>query len=227
MKKIILTISILTGIAGTAVSQERPDPAVPQGENLQVPEGWEFRLDSPDENISLGADPDKADIYFVNMTPGWHVTTGPRAIFYHPANLENGNYSIHTALHLFDPKGRNREGYGLFFGGQDLQGADVEYLYFLIRNTGDFLVKARMGEETETIQGWTASELINRYDENTESSVLNTLGVDVTDGIMSFFINGTKVSALEVGNWGTDGIFGLRVNHNVNLHVEDLGTGLE
>ena len=97
----------------------------------------------------------------------------------------------------------------------------------MIRNTGDFLVKARIGEETETIQGWTASERINLFDENTESSVLNILGVDVTDGTMSFFINGAKVSSLEVGNLGTDGIFGLRVNHNVNLHVEDLGTGLE
>lgn len=46
---------------------------------------------------------------------------------------------------------------------------------------------------------------------------------------MNFFINGTQVAQISADefNVNTGGIFGLRVNHAVNLHVEDLGIGIE
>jgi len=232
-QKIMLRISFILVVSVMAslpmVAQTIPDPGTPQGENLKVPEGWEFRLDRPDESVSLGEDPETADIYFVNMTPGWHLTTGPRAIFYHPNHEVSGDYSIHTNLYLFNPNGRNREGYGLFFGGQDLKADSHEYLYFLIRNTGDFLIKRRVGESTELVQDWTKSDAIVIYDDPEVSSVLNKLVVEVSGSMMIFHINGEKVAEIDASELEleTDGIFGLRVNHSVNLHVEDLGIGAE
>lgn len=210
-------------------SQSIPNPLIPQGENLEVPEGWEIRLDRPDDSVIIGSNPDSSDIYFVNMTPGWHLTTGPRGIFYHPASDMKGDYSIHTAMHLFNPNGRNREGYGLFLGGSMLQENEQEYVYFLIRNTGDYLIKRRIGDTTEVLQDWTASETIVIYDDPEMSSVLNSLAVSVEGSTMNFFINGTQVTQINADefNVSTNGIFGLRVNHAINLHVEDLGIGIE
>ena len=205
-----------------AQAQGMPDPNVPQGENLQVPEGWEIRFDNPEAEVTIGADPETADLYFVNMTPGWHITTGPRAIFYHPANVGQGNFKISTKLHLFDPNGRNREGYGLFFGGSDLKGDGQKYIYFLLRNTGEFLVKYRVGAETNVIQDWKASDAIKVYGSESESSVENNLSVQVVGNDMIFSINNVKVVTVDSGGLETDGIFGLRVNHAVNLHVGDL-----
>ena len=70
--------------AVAATSSEMPDAGVPQGENNDVPEGWNVRLDRPDASTVIGSSEDD-DVYFVNMTPGWHVTTSKAGIFYHPA----------------------------------------------------------------------------------------------------------------------------------------------
>lgn len=227
MYRITCTLLFVWAATLTVEAQTMPDPAVPQGENLQIPEGWMFRLDAPDETVAFGADPETAPVYFVNMTPGWHLTTGPRGVFYHPMMKASGDYAIHAALHLFNPNGRNREGYGLFFGGKDLQGEQVEYLYFLLRNTGDFLIKSRSAETLTLHQDWTPSDHIIIYDDESEFSVLNDLSVEVEGDSMHFYINQQKVSTLPKTELSTDGTFGLRVNHNVNLHIEALGLGKE
>lgn len=207
------------------MAQDRPDPNMPQGINLEVPEDWQIRLDHEMDDVIISSRPDSADIYFVNMTPGWHITTGPAGIFYHPANTASGDFTVKTELHFFDPGDRNREGYGIFLGGSNLQGEDQSYIYFLIRNTGDFLVKKRMGEETEVLQNWTPNNAIIKYENGVteNSSVMNILEVDVSGNTASFIINGEEVASMNSSELATDGIFGLRVNHSVNLHISDLG----
>lgn len=206
------------------MAQDRPDPEMPQGDNLEVPEGWEVRLDHGMDDVVISSNQDSADIYFVNMTPGWHITTGPAGIFYHPANTVSGDFAVATELHFFDPGDRNREGYGVFLGGSDLQGEDQSYIYFLIRNTGDFLVKQRMGDDTEVLENWTPSNAIIKYEDGVteNSSVMNLLEVGVSGDTISFMINGEEVSSMNATKLTTDGIFGLRVNHSVNLHISDL-----
>ena len=219
-------ICVLLLYSGVSGAQSIPDPLVPQGENLKVPDGWEFRLDKPDASITLG-DSEDADLYFVNMTPGWHITTGPRAIFYHPEAMMEGDFSFHSDIHLFNPNGRNREGFGVFFGGNNLQADEQSYIYFLIRNTGDFLVKSRKGDDLSVIIDWTPSDALVLYDNEEESSVLNRLAVEVAGNSMKFYINGEQVGVAEKNMLAANGIVGLRVNHSVNLHVEDFGTGLD
>ena len=177
------------------------------------------------ENLVVSSSPDSGDIYFVNMTPGWHITTGPRAIYWHPAHDMKGDYGIKTNLYLFNTKGRDREGYGIFFGGSNLKEDNQRYIYFLLRNTGEFLIKERMGADTKVIQNWTASDAIVLYKEDMgdEGSAENNLQVKVDENSMTFIINGQEVSKMEKGDLSTDGIFGLRVNHNVNLHISEFG----
>jgi hypothetical protein len=206
------------------MAQDRPDPNMPQGTNLEVPEGWEIRLDREMEDVIISSNPSEADIYFVNMTPGWHITTGPAGIFYHPSNTASGNFTVTSELHFFDPGDRNREGYGIFIGGSDLQGEDQSYIYFLLRNTGEFLVKQRIGEETEVLQNWTPSSAIIKYESGVteNSSVMNVLEVAVVGNAISFSINDEEVASVNSSELTTDGIFGLRANHSVNLHISDL-----
>ncbi|MEX2478243.1 MAG: hypothetical protein WD357_07385 [Gracilimonas sp.] len=223
--KTVLSL-VLFGVlcSSLALAQNRPDPNMPQGMNLEVPEGWEVRLDREMPDVKISSDPDSADIYFVNMTPGWHITTGPAGIFYHPANTASENFTIKSELHLFDPGDRNREAYGLFLGGSDLQGEDQRYVYFLIRNTGEFLIKERMGTETQLIQEWTPSSAIIKYEPGVteNSSVMNTLSVNVSGSDISFHINEEEVASMNSTDLETNGVFGFRVNHSINLHISDL-----
>ena len=205
---------------------QRPDPLNPQGEDLATPTTWTVRFDQgghdehADHTPTVGAD-STADVFFVNMTPGWHITTGPAAIFTHPASTAESTYRVESQIHLFDPEGRN-EAYGLLLGGQNLDGDDQAYDYFVIRNSGEFLIKRRTGAETETLQDWTSSDAIVRFDETTEGTATNTLAVEVDTDEAIFFINDTEVARMPAEAVQTDGIVGLRVNHALNLHVETL-----
>lgn len=213
-----LMISLV--LAG-ALPAAAPDPKVPQGANLDVPAGWKVRLDKPDPNVVVGSDKEKAGIWFVNMTPGWHVTTGPSAIFYHPDSVAAGESRIEAVIHLFEPHGRHREAFGIFFGGSDLEGPGQSYDYFVIRNSGEFLIKRRSGSETAVIREWTKSDAIVPYQKG-KPSVKNVLAVEAGKDEVIFLINGARVAALPRSEVRLDGIAGLRINHHVNVHVEDL-----
>lgn len=203
------------------LAQDRPDPQNPDGEEGATPPSWEVRLDKPSDDVVIGADKETADIWFVNMTPGWHITTGPAAILYHPANTDSGAYSVTAKIYLFDP-GERREAYGVFFGGQGLDGEDIQYDYFLLRNTGEFLIKRRTGAGTSLIQDWTAHEAIQIYGPDSESSVENNLRVDVMAEEVAFSVNGAEVARMPRADLLTDGIAGLRINHALNVHVAEI-----
>lgn len=211
--------SLIVAISFSMFAGERPDPNVPQGKNLDVPIGWKVRTDHAGEPV-IGADKETADIWFVNMTPGWHITTKPAAIFYHPASTASGNYRAETVIHLFDPKGRN-EAYGIFFGGADLEGDGQVYDYFLLRNSGEYLIKQRRGSETKVVRDWTKHEGVVRWEKGM-SSAENRLAVECREGTVDFFINGEKVVSIERAKLRTDGIVGLRFNHRLDAHVSDL-----
>lgn len=218
-----VALAALAAPAATAQETEMPDPEVPQGENLEVPEGWQFRLDSPDPDAELVAaeEPASGNVRFVNMTPGWHVTTGPRVILWHPAARASGDYTASTTTHLFDPGERN-EAYGIFVGGRDLEGQGQRYLYFLVRRSGDYLVKLRDGSGTETLVDWSSHDAVTAWEERDGETATNTLSVEARGDRLRFSVNGTEVTSVARQGLPADGIVGFRVNHRLNLHVSDL-----
>ena len=223
MRKITLTILLLFITTSVMIAQKvGPDGSSPQGQNLQVPEGWEWRFDHSDTEVNVGSDPESSDVYFVNMTPGWHITTGPGGIYYHNENNVEGDYELNATLYLFDTEGRNREAFGLFFGRADLKNENQCYHNFLIRNTGEYLIKKRIGEETESIQGWTKTEAMNLFTDQTEYSAQNDFKVKASGDKLSFYLNGVELTTYDKSGFTTDGIYGLRVNHSINLHISSL-----
>lgn len=191
-------------------------PLLAQEEDAPKPDGWELRLDRMDRG---GPD----DVFFVDMEPGWHVTTGPATVLYHPDRTASGSYSVESEIFLFDP-GERREGFGFFVGGQDLAGDGQAYTYFLIRRTGEYLVKRREGADTHVVQDWTAHDAIVSWDERgaEDATVKNVLSVEVGADDIAFFANGEELVRLPKDGLPTDGVVGLRVNHGLNLHVTSL-----
>lgn len=178
-----------------------------------LPAGWQMRLDR--------ANADPSGISFVTMDPGWHVTTGPSAIFWDPSRTATGQYRAEATLHLFKT-GEHNEGYGLILGGRNLDAADQDYLYFLVRQDGKFLVKHRAGAEVHTIVDWTDHAAVRRPGADGKP-VANALAVDVGAKTVDFYVNGEKVQSLDRPSYlNTDGVVGLRVNHRLNVHVEGL-----
>ena len=217
------TVLVLLGylLVASAIAQTTPpDPKKPVVENLKTPTDWHVRLDKPNAEVVVGDD-DQADIFFVAMVPGWHITTGPRAIFWHPGLSAEGSYRIESTIFLFDP-GERREAFGILYGGSDLDGEEIAYDYFVLRNSGEYLIKRRRGAETEVIRDWTAHEAIVTYGPDSEDSVKNVLAVEAGGERVRFLVNGVEVASVPRGEVATDGYVGLRVNHHLNLHVSDV-----
>lgn len=208
-----------SGDSAGNVAASFPDPNTPDGANNEVPATWVFRADRTDREYTVGAD-STADVLFVNMTPGWHITSGPAGIYYHPTATVSDAFSLMTDVHLFDPAGR-REAFGLVFGGANLDGDDQAYSYFLIRQGGEFLIKERTGSDTRVISDWTAHDAIKSHQGGEADTALNKLAVNVGDDEVEFLINGAVVATHPRGDFPTDGVVGIRVNHGLNLHVSD------
>ncbi len=187
-------------------------PATAQEQELKRPADWKVRFDR-------AGIPDTA-IYFVSMPPGWHVTTGPAGILYNPATKAQGEFRLTSTIFLFDPGRRHREAYGILFGGRELDSPNQSYTYFLIRDTGDFLVKRRDGSGTKTVHQWSPSGAIMKHPG--DANAKNILMIEAKADVVDFYINGEKVTRVPRGEIRVEGIVGLRVNHSLNLHVTDL-----
>ncbi|MCZ6761272.1 MAG: hypothetical protein O7D29_13035 [Gemmatimonadetes bacterium] len=196
---------VLTMIAAPAIAQDDPDQAVA---GASVAEGWSIRTDRGrgEENVSLQVD----DGVF-------NLTLGPRVIFYRETDQGSGEYTV-SATFTQLAANRHNEAFGLFIGGDDLQGSGQRYSYFLLRGDGKFLVKNRTGNETSNVSsGWTRHEAINADNSDGQSS--DELTVQVSGGRVSFLVNGTEVYSGSSGLY-TEGVYGMRANHNLHLRIE-------
>ncbi len=201
---------LLTLAAAAALVLPAYAPASAQ--QFDRPEGWLVRFD---DDRAVEEDLES----FVSMPPGWHVTSGPAAIYWHPEQVASGRYRVEMEVYLFDP-GARREAFGIFVGGRDLEGADQAYAYFLIRNGGEFIVKRRAGADAPTLEPWTAHRAVRSYtDRGDEASVRNVLAVDVDEKRVRFLVNGEEVWNGPRGDLPLDGTYGFRINHGLNLHV--------
>jgi hypothetical protein len=181
------------------------------------PAGWLTRFDGG-AHAGHGAD----SLAFEDMKPGFHVTTGPAVILWHPDSVARGDFTVESMLHLFDTKGRDREGYGILVGGRDLAGDAQSYTYFLLRNDGRFIIKQRQGADTPTLVPWTEHAAIAKWTPAAGSSVKNVLAVKAVGASVEFLVNGQTVHTLPRATVNPDGIFGVRANHGVNLHVQTI-----
>ncbi|MGQ0649892.1 MAG: hypothetical protein ACT4P7_20265 [Gemmatimonadaceae bacterium] len=187
----------------------------------QPPAGWQMRLD----RSTNAADPDKTpEVKFVTMGQGFHVTTGPAVVLWKPENAATGGYTAKARFRLTKPSGHVNY-YGIVFGGADLEGPRQNYLYFLIAQNGTFIVKHRAGDATtHDVQARTPHGAIVKPDSAGGSSV-NTLEVRVGADKIDYVVNGQVVhSTPKAGMTArTDGLWGLRVNHELDVHVDQVG----
>jgi hypothetical protein len=215
MKRMILTTAIAVLGATILLAQaparhdtHDPDKMVQGGGKL--PAGWQARLDSASAKID--------GVKFEPMGAGFHVTSGPAGIYYKSGQKVGGTYQAHATFTQLEPA-MHPEAYGLFVGGADLQGDNQKYTYFLIRQDGKFLIKKREGASTPNVMSWTENSAIKKADGS--GKAVNALTIDVGADKVRFLVNGTEVASQPRMQVEPDGIAGLRINHNLNVQVED------
>lgn len=181
------------------------------------PDGWAVLTDE------FGAD--TTAITFVTMEPGFHLATGPAALFYDPEVTARGAYRAEANVHLFEPEGSGA--FGLFVGGSDLDGSYQTYTALLLRPSGELSVVRRLSfTSSETLVDWTGHEAVRGWGDRSggAASVENALAVETTgDGEMVFSVNGQEVARVPRTSQGADGIVGIRAQEDVEIHVTGFG----
>ena len=146
----------------------------------------------------------------------WEVQTGPAHIVWSARDSASGPFTVRTRVTQLEAPS-HPEAFGLFVGGRDLEGAGQRYTYFVVRGTGEYLVRVRDGAATRDVRGWTAAPAIARQDGGGRAAY--DLAVRVAADSVRFLVGDTPVHTVAAGAVPTDGIAGLRINHNLRLEV--------
>ena len=210
---LILSLSFASSLAAQSSDTLRADPAVPQTTGL--PPGWSAR---PDDKGTL------KDVKFAVMEPGYHLTLGPATILYRKDDRVDGPFHTLATFHQIK-RWEHPEGYGLFFGGRDLDGPNQAYTYFLVRDDGTYNIKVRNGDKVaQFTDGWVADPAIKKADAKGATTNLLEIDAKLDPKRISFKVNGKEVKWMP-SHFASSvkGIVGLRVNHNLDLHIEGFG----
>jgi hypothetical protein len=184
----------------------------------QAPQGWKMRVD----RSTAASDPDAPGaIKFVTQGAGFHATNPQAAVYWNPANTATGAYTLKATFTQMARSGHTNY-YGLVFGGSALEGPQQAYLYFVVAQDGTWLIKRRDGDATPLVSQKTPSDAVKQLDASQKAT--NALEVRVGADKVDFVVNGTvvhtepKTGALAK----TDGIYGIRVNHLLEVQVDGL-----
>lgn len=228
-----MSFAAFSAVAQTPPAKVQTQPTKQDAAKEEMPPGWKMRLDGEAAGHDMAAGHSGAEHAakheehmkantapprFWTMPPGWHITSGPAAIYYDPAQTAGGKFRLESETFLFPPGDRN-EGYGFFFGGKDLHSEKITYTYFLIRRDGSFLVKQRRGGQTKELAPWTAHAAIVKHDATTKTTAKNQLAIEAGAQAIEFFVNGQKVHSLPRAQANPEGHVGLRINHAINAHI--------
>ena len=214
MRRSFTALSLLVLAAGPLAAQGKeadPDKKVDGG---GLPAGWEGRTDNANAKLS--------DVKFTAPAGGgYYITSGPAAIYWRTKDNVTGPFTATVTYHQLKAPA-HPEAFGIVFMGRSLKTADQNYAYMLVRGDGKVLVKHRAGKDLHTIIDWTENPAVAKQDANGASA--NTLTVDASrSDSLRLLVNGKQVAAIEGSHLGgTDGIVGLRVNHNLTVHVAEL-----
>ncbi|MCR4339094.1 MAG: hypothetical protein NUW01_04305 [Gemmatimonadaceae bacterium] len=197
-----------TGAAAPAVQTEADPDLRPTGAG-GLPAGYLGRTDRATTNI--------ADAKYVVSGNTWEITTGPAHIIYSPRDAATGNYTVSSTIEQLAAP-RHRESFGLMFAGRNLDTPAQEYVYFMVAGTGEMLVKHRQGDATHDLIAWRKTPAVPAADSLGRQTY--RLQVRVAGDSVRFVVNDVVAGALSKSALQqTDGIAGLRINHNLSLRV--------
>jgi opacity protein-like surface antigen len=215
---VLLTASLLLAVPAAAQDADR---SVKDG-GIKV-DGWKGRVDRRPASQGMTV----ANSKLAKEGDAIRLSVGPAGNFWNPAHTATGNYEVKATFKEHKMASSHPHSYGIFIGGADLESDTETLMYCIAYGNGTYSVKTFHGEKVTTLVDRAASPALKKADANGEST--NEIGWMVMGGKPSCVINGTTVKTFETAEVvGADklksvnGVYGLRVSHNVELTVSGL-----
>jgi hypothetical protein len=198
-----------TAMAGAM--DDDPDRATEGG---GVPSGYLGQVDPPRPGRTPAS---ISGAQYTAANNRWEVRTGPAHIVYAAKDTASGNFTASVQMEQLENPA-HPEAFGIFVGGQNLdQPEQQRYTYFLVRGGGEIMVRVREGTSTRDVIAWRPAEGIPRADASGKASY--ELGVQVTGDSVRFLVNDREVASVPKASLPTDGVVGMRINHNLHVMV--------
>lgn len=211
MRKTIVTLALLAAVPLVAQQPQAEKDQTVRVKSTGLPPGWTVRIDDKETRYTVN------DTRFEAMGSGFHVTSGPAALYYNAKDVVSGPFTA-TASFGQRKAPTHPEAYGLFIGGTKLETPEQQYLYFLVRGDGKYYVAHRAGKDVHPVVNWTDSPAINK--QNEAGAATNVLTIQVTKDSVLLSANSQRVTSFaKSAAFNTDGQVGIRVNHNLDVHV--------
>lgn len=215
---VLLTASLLLAVPAAAQDADR---SVKDG-GIKA-EGWKGRVDRRPASQGMTV----ANSKLTMEGEAIRLSVGPAGNFWNPAHTATGNYEVKATFKEHKMASAHPHSYGVFIGGADLESDTETLMYCIAYGNGTYSVKTFHGEKVTTLVDRAATTALKKADANGEST--NEIGWMVMGGKPSCMINGTAVKTFETAEvLGADklkslnGIYGLRVSHNLELTVSGL-----
>ena len=185
--------------------------------------GWQGKIDAQAAKGGMTINDSK----FMEMGGGFHVTTGPAALYWNPANTAKGDYTVKANFTESKNKADHPHPYGVFIGGSNLDSETPTALYCVAYGNGNALVRGFSGGKVFNAAPRAANAAVKKA--GADGSVTQEIALSVKGDTVTCSINGTAVATLNKADLvgagkleSTDGVYGLRIAHNIDVMVQGL-----
>ena len=216
-----VALVLAASLGATAAVAQDADRSVADG-GIKV-DGWEGRVDR--RPLSQGKS--IADSRFTAVTGGFRLSVGPAGNFWNDAHVTSGDYEVKATFKEHAMAANHPHSYGMFIGGADLESDTETLLYCIVYGNGRFSVKTFHGANVTTLVNRGSNDALHKAGANGEST--NEIGWRVRGGRAACVVNGTEVASFDHSEIvgadklvSTDGVYGFRVSHNLELTITGL-----
>jgi hypothetical protein len=219
-----IAAAFLISAIAAASNQQASDPDRKVAGGGVTAKGWMGKEDAGNkQGLTVN------DSKFAAEGSGFRVTTGPAALYWNPASVAKGDYTVKATF--TEPKQtiNHPHPFGVFIGGSSLDSGAPTALYCTAYRNGNFIIRGfNNGKRFDVVGRPTPNDAVHKADP--EAQVVQEVAWNVRGDKVECVINGTSVwsgTKADVTGDGklqsTDGIAGIRVSHNSDAIVTNFG----
>lgn len=216
----VLPLFLAAAVVATTLQAQDADRSVKGGITVS---GWKGRID----RRPAAGGKTIADSKFASEGGAIRMSVGPAAFYWNDANTASGDYQVKASITEHKMAASHPHSYGIFIGGSDLESDTERLAYCIVYGNGTYSVKTFFGAKVTTLVDRAENAALHKADANGEST--NEIGWRVKGGQAACVVNGVEVKSFEKAELvgadklaSTDGIYGIRVSHNLELTVSGL-----
>ena len=183
--------------------------------------GWQGKADSGNrQGLTVN------DSKFAPEGKGFRLTTGPAALYWNPANVGKGDFTVKSTFTEPKQTYNHAHPFGVFIGGSALDTDAPNALYCVAYRNGNYTVRGfSAGKPFGVVRKPVPHEAVKKAG-GPEEEVVQEVAWNVKGDKLECVVNGTAVwsgTKADVTGEGkipsTDGITGIRVSHNSDALV--------